>query len=128
MVVSSLLNRRGESFVRCDFPERLAATIQMLMDDTRTKWTTHDNLKQWFDDAKIDLVSTGLVIDREVRGGNGRFISEVDFRSDEVTPCIINMDETHHDMSVTGNKGGSRALVYHNPNFQRGCKQTVKAS
>jgi hypothetical protein len=37
------------------------------------------------------------------------------------------MDETHHDLSITGNKGGSRALVYSNRKLQRGYKKTVKA-
>ena len=37
------------------------------------------------------------------------------------------MDETHHDLSITGDKGGSRSLaVYNNPNLQRGYKKTVK--
>jgi hypothetical protein len=37
------------------------------------------------------------------------------------------MDKTHHDMSITGNKGGSRALRYSNPKLQIGYKKTVKA-
>jgi hypothetical protein len=37
------------------------------------------------------------------------------------------MDETHHDLSVTGDKGGPIALVYHNTDFQWGFKRTVKA-
>lgn len=37
------------------------------------------------------------------------------------------MDETHHDLSITGDKGGSRALVYSNRKRQRGFKKTVKA-
>jgi hypothetical protein len=37
------------------------------------------------------------------------------------------MDETHHDLSITGHKGGPRALVYNNTNLhQRGYKKTVK--
>ncbi|KAI2492854.1 hypothetical protein MHU86_21695 [Fragilaria crotonensis] len=100
----------------------------MSVEDARSKWTTHDNLQQWFDDAKKDLISTGLVIDREVRNGNGDLLSELDFRSDQVTRRIINMDETHHhDLSITGDKGGSRSVVYHNPDYQRGCKRSVKA-
>ena len=37
------------------------------------------------------------------------------------------MDETHNDLSITGNKGGSRALVYSNPKRQHGYKKTDKA-
>ena len=66
------------------------------------------------------------MIDREVRDEQGLLLSELDFRSDEVRRRIINMDETHHDLSLTGDKGGSRSLVYNNPNLQRGYKKTVK--
>ena len=40
---------------------------------------------------------------------------------------IINMDETHHNLSITGGKGGTRAMAYMNPLLQRGHKKTVKA-
>ena len=97
------------------------------MEEARSKWTTVNNLEQWFDDVKADLINSGLVIDREVRDEEGALMSEVDFRSDDVRRRIINMDETHHDLSITGDKGGSRALVYSNPKRQRGYKKTVKA-
>jgi hypothetical protein len=54
-------------------------------------------------------------------------MSEVDFHSDNVRQQIIYMDETHNDLSITGNMGGSRALVYSNPKRQHGYKETVKA-
>jgi hypothetical protein len=38
------------------------------------------------------------------------------------------MDETHHDLSITGDKGGSRAVTYHNSTFQRGAQRAVKSS
>ena len=98
------------------------------MEDARSKWTSHDNLQQRFNNAKKDLISTGLVIDRgEVRKDNGELLLELDFRSDQVTRRIINMDETHNDLSITGDKDGSRSVVYHNPNYQRGYKRTLKA-
>ena len=69
------------------------------MEDARSKWTTHDKLQQWFDDAKKqDLISTGLVIDRGKRNGAGELLSELDFCSHQVTCWIINMDETHHNL------------------------------
>jgi hypothetical protein len=37
------------------------------------------------------------------------------------------MDETHHDLSISGNKGRSRALVYLNPKLQHSYKKTFKA-
>ena len=67
------------------------------------------------------------MIDREVREADGTLISEVDFRSDEVRCRIVNMDKTHHDLSITGDKSGSRAMSYSNPKFHRGYKKTVKA-
>ena len=38
------------------------------------------------------------------------------------------MDETHHDLSITGDKGGSRAVTYHDPSLQRGPQRDVKSS
>ena len=71
--------------LRSKHPERITAGGQVSMEDARSKWTTHDNLQQWFNDAK------------------------------------------NHDLSITGDKGGSRSVVYHNPNYQRGYKRSVKA-
>ena len=114
--------------LRCEFPSELQPGKKMSMDDARAQWTTYSNLQQWFDDAKKDLIGSGLVIDTEVRDANGVLVSELDFRSDEVRRRIINMDETHHDLSITGDRAGPRAVVYHNPLFQRGSKRTVKSS
>ena len=66
---------------------------------------------------KNDLIETGLVIDEEVSDANGVLVSELDFRSDEVRRRIINMDETHHDLSITGDQAGQRAVMYHNPSL-----------
>ena len=39
------------------------------------------------------------------------------------------MDETHHDLSITGDKGGSRSVTYHNPLLQRrGANRGVKSA
>ena len=114
--------------VRREFPEKLQATSKLSVDDARGQWTTYSNLQQWFDDAKRDLIDTGLVIDREVRDNHGNLISELDFRSDEVRRRFINMDETHHDLSITGDRGGPRSVVYHNCNLQRGSRRGVKSS
>ena len=113
--------------LRARHPERLQAGTKVSMEEARSKWTTVNNLEQWFDDVKADLINSGLVIDREVRDKDGALMSEVDFRSEDVRRRIINMDETHHDLSITGDKGGSRALVYSNPKLQRGYKKTIKA-
>jgi hypothetical protein len=121
----------GESVwrkVRREFPDKLQAANKLSVDDARAQWTTHQNLQQWFNDAKLDLIATGLCIDQEVRDVNGNLVSELDFRSDEVRRRILNMDETHHDLSVTGDRGGPRSVMYHNPRFQRGSKRGVKSS
>jgi hypothetical protein len=112
--------------LRTRHPERMQAGTKVSKEEARSKWTTVSNLNQWFDDAKVDLINSGLVINREVRDAEGMLISEVDFRSDEVRRRIINMDKTHHDLSIAGDKGGPRALVYKNPSLQRGYKKTVK--
>jgi hypothetical protein len=114
--------------VRREFPDKLQAANKLSVDDARAQWTTHQNLQQWFDDAKLDLIATGLCIDQEVRGADGILLSELDFRSDEVKRRILYMDETHHDLLVTGDRGGPRSVTYHNPRFQRGCKRGVQSS
>jgi hypothetical protein len=38
------------------------------------------------------------------------------------------MDKTHHDLKITGHKGGPRAVSYHNPEFQRGTTRGVKSA
>ena len=107
-----------------EYPEKLQPVKLMSVDDSRAQWTTFTNLQQWFNDVKTDIINTGLVLDQEVRDpASGTLISELDFRSDEVRRRFVNMDETHHDLSVTGDRGGPRAVMYHNPQYQRGCRQ-----
>ena len=67
------------------------------------------------------------MIDKEVLNEEGETVSEVEFRRD-TERRIINMDETHHDLSVTGDRGGPRAVSYHNPAFQRGAARKVKSA
>ena len=112
--------------LRNDFPVTMQAATKLSVDDARAEWTTFENLNQWFDDAKRDLIKTGLVVDEPVLDDKGNVTSELNFRSEEVKRRIINMDETHHDLSITGDKSGSRAITYHNPNLQRSGKRAVK--
>jgi hypothetical protein len=74
----------------------------------------HDNLNQWFDDVKKDLVATGLVEEKAVLDEEGKLVSEVCFKCDSQRR-IINMDEAHHNLSITGDRGGSQAVTYYNP-------------
>ena len=113
--------------VKTEFPESLQAATKIAVEDARAQWTTHDNLNQWFDDAKKDLLATGLVENEKVYGEEGETVSEVRFKMHSERR-IINMDETHHDLSVTGDKGGSRAVSYHNPSYQRGAVRGVKSA
>lgn len=113
--------------VRNEHPDAFQAATKLSIEDARAQWTTHDNLNQWFDDAKSDLLRTGLVVDECVLDEMGGIISELRFLPD-TERRIINMDETHHDLSITGDKGGSRAVSYHNPAFQRGANRGVKSS
>ena len=118
--------------LRVRHPEKIQAANIATAEDARLRWTTYDNLQRWFDEAKADLIALGLAIDREVVDEKGELISEIDFRAanrggDDVKRRIINMDETHHDLSITSEKGGPRATMYHNPKLQRRYKRTVKA-
>ena len=112
-------------------PEKLQAANVATGEDACLRWTTYNNLQKWFDDAKLDLIASGLVSDNAVVNERGELISEVDFGSpqrggDDVKRRILNMDETHHDLSITTEKGGPRLTMYHNPHLQRGYKRTVK--
>ena len=108
------------------FPAALQAANKISVEDARAQWTTYDNLDQWFDDAKKDLIGTGLVEDKVVLDKDGKLMSEVCFKSDSQRR-IINMDETHHNLAITGDRGGLRAVSYHNPAFQRGAARGVKS-
>ena len=54
-----------------EYPEALQAANKIYVEDARAQWTTHDNLNQWFDDVKNDLVARGLVEDKAVLNENG---------------------------------------------------------
>jgi hypothetical protein len=106
---------------------KLQAATKISVDDARAQWTTFDILNQWFDDVKKDLLRTGLVDDIvEVLDEEGGMVSEVFFKTD-TKPRIINMDETHHNLSITGDIGGSRAVTFHDPTIQRGAARAIKA-
>ena len=121
MKISSKQQRFGRRFFQ-------SISNKISVEDARSQWTTHGNLDKWFDDAKLDLLKSGLVRDILVLDGHGKVESELDFRGEDVKRRIINMDETHHDLSITGDKAGTRALKYHNPSLQRGPHCQVKAS
>ena len=60
-------------------------------------------------------------------------MSEVDFRSDDVRRQIINMDEIHHDQSITWKGWNKSASVFKsetsagsNPKRQQGFKKAFK--
>jgi hypothetical protein len=80
-------------------PESLQAATKIAVEDTRAQWTTHNNLNQWFDDVKKDLLTTGLVENEVVFGNEGEMVSEVRFKMHSERR-IINMDETHHDFPL----------------------------
>ena len=113
--------------VRKEYPSAVQGGQKVSIDDARAQWTTHDNLSQWFDDAKRDLISTGLVDDKTIYDDNGELLSELTFRKD-CKRRIINMDETHHDLSITGEKGGPRAVTYFDTSYQRGAQRNIKSS
>jgi hypothetical protein len=49
--------------VRKQYLQALQAAPKMTVEDGRAQWTTHDNLNQWFDNVKADLLSSGMVAD-----------------------------------------------------------------
>jgi hypothetical protein len=61
------------------------------------------------------LIATGLVEDQAVLDEDGELVSEVRFKR----------DSQHHNFAITGDRGGSKAVSYHNPAFQRGASQGI---
>ena len=107
--------------VRSEFPAALQAANKIsAVEDARAQWTTYDNLDQWFDDVKKDLIGTGLVEDKVVLDADGKLVSEVCFNSDS-QQRIINMDETHHNLAITGDRGGS--CIISQPCLSAGCSE-----
>ena len=68
--------------VRSEFPAALQAANKISVEDARAQWTTYDNLDQWFDDVKKDLIGTGLVEDKVELDKDGKLVSEVSFKGD----------------------------------------------
>jgi len=91
---------------RTVFPDALQAATKIADEDALAQWTTYNNLNQWFDNVKNDLLKTGLVDDEIVLDDKGELVSEVQFKMHS-KPRFNNMDETHHNLSITGDKGGS---------------------
>ena len=88
---------------------------------------TFDNLYQWFNNVKKDLLRTGLVDDIEVLDEEKNMVSEVFFSNKDTKHRIINMDaESHRNLSITGDIGGSRAVTYHDSTIQRDVARGVK--
>jgi len=85
-------------------PEALQAAPKMTVEDARAQWTTYSNQNQWFDDVKSDLLVTRMVVDENELDENGVLLTEVRFKPN-VKERIINMDKTHHDLSITGDRG-----------------------
>jgi hypothetical protein len=70
----------------------------MTVEDGRALWTTHDNLNQWFDDVKADLLSIGMVVDEIELFENGRLLSEV--RLFAFLLVVLTMHNTHEQCLV----------------------------
>ena len=68
--------------VRSEFPAALQAANKISVEDARAQWTTYDNLDQWFDNVKKDLIGTGLVEDKVELDKDGKLVSEVSFKGD----------------------------------------------
>ena len=65
--------------LRKDYPQSLQAGKKTSVEDARAQWTTHENLSQWFDDVKRDLLLSGLVIDEPTYDKDGGLLSELKF-------------------------------------------------
>ncbi len=73
-------------------------------------------------------MATCLVVNKSFfYAENGEFVPEVWFKKDTERQ-FINIEETHHGLSITDDKGGSRAVSYHNPNVPERCNKSYQMS
>jgi hypothetical protein len=91
LIGASIIGTRHEGAIKVDsvwrkirkeHPASFQAASKMSVDDSRAQWTTYTNLDQWFDDAKKDLLSTGLVVDEKMFNDEGGLVSELHFKKD----------------------------------------------
>ncbi len=104
---ASIVGTRHETLFKVDsvwrkvcnkFPDALQAANKVCVEDARAQWTTCNNFNQWFGDRTCGWwISSGC---------RRKLVSEVRFRKDSQR-CIIYMDETHHSLAITGDRGGS---------------------
>jgi hypothetical protein len=111
--------------VLVQYPQALQAGSRMTMDNSRAQ-------------GPCMIISTsGLMTQRQIcclldclmtKEWSMKMVQlEVTFKPD-VNRRIINMDETHHNLLITGDKGVSRSVSYHNPKLRRGANRGVKSA
>jgi hypothetical protein len=106
LIGASIVGTRHETYqvesvwrkVRSEYPDALQAANKISVEDARAQWTTHDNLNQWFDDVKADLLSIGMVVDEIELFENGRLLSEV--RLFAFLLVVLTMHNTHEQCLV----------------------------
>ena len=126
--VSSLRNLCGGRYrMNCLNSFRLLTNWVLTMLG-RSGLLTRTSSSGWLVNAKLNLIATGLCIGQEVQDADEILVSELNFQSANVKRWIQNMDETHHDLSVTGDRCGSRSVMYHNPPLQCSSKRGVVSS
>jgi len=92
----------------------------------RLQWTTHANLRAWFEQFKATLIDLGFA-----RARNDRDIDEegmVVFFPNQKRR-IVNMDETDGSLDNTnGQRGGRKPMVFYAPDIGGGGTQANKSS
>ena len=98
----------------------LSSTIQQSIEDRRLRWTTHANLKLWFDTWEKDIVELGFA----EWGESGKSII-----SNRQLSRIINLDESC--LSLDGNqgrRGGRPSAILYDPKLPQTGKTVSKSS
>ena len=94
--------------------------LDLKVEERRIRWTTHSNLKLWFDSWERDLLQLGFA--EEDDKGTTVILEEQMKR-------ILNLDETCLSLDGTeGNRGGRPSVVFFNASISRAGTPSSKSS
>ena len=102
---------------------------QNTQEHRRLQWTTHANLKAWFDQWKDTLIELGFAREKKADGSEDlHYEGSLVFFPGQLRR-ILNIDETDGSMDNTnGKRGGRKPMVFYAPDVAGGGTQASKTS
>jgi hypothetical protein len=112
--------------MRVRHAEIINPSQQLNSEDRRVEWLTYKNVIDWNKHAKEELLSLGMVSDKP--GLLHGVESEISLIHPDDAHRFITVDETHHEFSTKGKKGGSTAIRYTNLFFPGSGDRSVEST